>query len=208
MRKESHVEELVKELNELKLEMNDTQDELDYIRECARLKGIDPTYDPTSSKAGQNDKINILKLQQELIKLEERNINLQDELRNMKSKFRHSTNTSASNQVVTDSSNQSSIETVQSNQSSIETVHYLNERLNEVQEEKNQLNLAIREVLNYIRITDSKSDVVIECPSLERILALIESRSIAEGRSHSRRKKHSRGKKHSRRKKHSRGKLV
>lgn len=167
MKKESEVEELVKELNALKSNLNDAEEELEYIRECAQKQGIDPTYDPKSSKQ-QNDRLKVHKLEQELVELEGRHLSLQEELRELKNKYRPSLEMG---EVTT------ATRTTETDQSP-EMVHYLNEKLKEVKEENDQLILGMREVLNILRVSDSKSDVVVECPSLERILTYFESRSV------------------------------
>ncbi|RWS14830.1 centrosomal protein of 290 kDa-like protein [Dinothrombium tinctorium] len=149
--RDQNIEELVKQLNELNLELNDTQDELDYIRESAQHNFLEPSVD-SKNRRNLNDKLKILQLQKAIVKLEDEKISATEELRQLKS---HLTGNGKSKNAS------------------------LLQHLEQLKDENKQLELGMKEILMGIRESDAKSDVVIECPSLERLCQLLESRSLS-----------------------------
>lgn len=152
---QERIQELTNELNQLHMELTDCQDELDYIRECAKVKGIDSEFIPRNKDARQ-DKLEILKLQQQLIQLEEDKINLQEKVR------------------------------VLARAPIDETISLLPEKaqeneiqLTELKEENEALQLGMKEILLALQRSDSKVDTVLDCPTLERLCQVLESRTVS-----------------------------
>ncbi|RWS31305.1 hypothetical protein B4U80_13118 [Leptotrombidium deliense] len=148
--RDAKIEDFVKQLNEMSLELNDTQDELDYIRECAQLDA-NTQFTLSKDKKSVNDKLKILKLQKMIVKLEDEKIASSEEIRQLKAYLHND-----------DRGNESLLKHIQ-----------------ELKKENKELELGMKEILIGIRESDAKCDVVIECPSLERLCQLLESRSLS-----------------------------
>lgn len=99
-------------------------------------------------------RLTIMVMQEELAKLEDENINLKQQLR-----------------IKGGSENLRNIPNEEFDQ--------LMNQSKSLQKENNELQLAMKEILNFLQDSDSKNDVVIECPSLERLCQLMESKAVS-----------------------------
>lgn len=152
---EERIHELTNELNQLHMELTDTQDELDYIRECAKVKGIDTEFVPRN-KDSRQDKLEILKLQQQLIRLEEEKIDLQEKVR-----------------ILARAPIDETIDLIPSKTKEDEV------QLQELKEQNEALQLGMKEILLALQRSDSNSDTVLDCPTLERLCQVLESRTVS-----------------------------
>lgn len=152
-KRDERIEQLEKEVKEMSQELKDSLDELEYVRECAKLKDVDPSFDPNSSKSSQMDQLKILKLQQLLVKLEDEKIALMQEVRRFKSRDpKHHENIPSPD---------------------------TNVRMELLEKENDELRLGMKEILVGLRESDGRSDIIIDCPSLERVCQYLESRSVS-----------------------------
>jgi len=156
-RKDEQVISLTKQLNDMSNEMNDTQDELDYIKECVNLSSVNiPDFNSLDSvaKRTKQDRLKLLKLQQQLIKMEDEKIDLEQEIRALRNR-------------------------VNSLKSSPDSNDSLVQQIAQLQLENHDLQMGMKEILLGIHESDGKSDVTIDCPVLERLLVFLESREIS-----------------------------
>lgn len=155
--RDKRISEQITQINHLAEELNDCQEELEYIRECAQIKGIDVNYG-SKSDAGEgerrSDKMRILKLQQQLVKLEDDKISLEEEMRHL----RKSCTTTGLDDMVSE----------------------FKSRIFLLETENADLRQGMKEILMGVQESDGRSDVSVECPSLERVCQLLESRSISD----------------------------
>ena len=154
-RKDEQIIHLTKQLNNMSGELNDAQDELDYIKECANLSNLNiPDFNALDSAGrSKQDRLKLLRLQQQLIKLEDEKIDLEQEVRSLQNKL--------------------------SQLKSSETNDALIKKVAELQLENSDLRLGMKEILIGIQESDGKSDVMIDCPTLERLNSFLESRTIS-----------------------------
>ncbi|XP_054164795.1 centrosomal protein of 290 kDa-like [Oppia nitens] len=154
------IEEMVDEINHLKLELNDAEDIIDDLQEDNKVVMRDKTkknrgnVDFKQTKSSKKERIKTLELEQQLLKLEDEKIELTEKLRQ--------------------NVNQSTADLQLDNKE----INDLKEKLKSIESENLELQIGMKEILIGIRETDSKSDVIIECPTLERICRLMESRAI------------------------------
>ena len=152
--REKRISDLICQINHLAEELNDAQAELEYVRECAEIKGIDCNQDSKGSRGARNDKLQILRLQQQIVKLEDDKISVEEEMR----KLRSSTSYDGASKATAE----------------------LNSKIFLLETENEDLRQGMKEILIGLQESDSRSDVTVECPSLERLCQLLESRSISE----------------------------
>lgn len=153
-RKEEMIESMNQQLNDLHSELNDSQDELEYVKECANLSNItDFNSLDSTGKSTKQDRLKLLKLQQQLIRMEEQKIDLQQEIRSLHDKV-------------------TLLKSSESNDSLMKQVARL-------ELENQDLRLGMKEILIGIKESDSKSDVTIDCPTLERLCSFLEATSIS-----------------------------
>lgn len=152
--RDNRISELITQINQMGEELNDSQAELEYVRECASVKGIDCNYERKEDSSSRSDKLQILRLQQQIVRLEDQKISIEEESRKLRS---HSSHDESSNQV-----------------------KQLNSRIFLLEKENADLKQGMKEILIGLQESDSRSDVTVECPSLERVCQLFESRSISE----------------------------
>jgi hypothetical protein len=152
--REKRISDLICQINHLAEELNDAQAELEYVRECAEIRGIDCNYESKEDRGDRNDKLTILRLQQHIIKLEEDRITAEDELRKMRS--------------------------TASGEGASKATGELRSKIFLLETENADLRQGMREILVGVQESDGRSDVTIDCPSLERVCQLIESRSISD----------------------------
>lgn len=154
--RDQRIEEMIQQINELQLKLNDAMDQIDLLSE-GNLNFNSTTNKPNdkTKNLSRKDKIKFLEMQQQLVKLEEEKIALSEQLR---LNFGKST---------TDK------------EFEYQEINKLKNQLKTVEDENSELQLGMKEILNGIRESDSKSDVIIECPSLERVCQILESRSLS-----------------------------
>ena len=154
--KAQKIDQLEKEAKEMVQELKDCQDELEYVRECAKMKDVDPSFDPNSLKSNQIDQLKILQLQQQLVKLEDEKISLMHEL------HQYQSTRSKDNRNIT-----------------LDEKDDRNEKIELLEKENGELRLGMKEILVGLRESDGQSDIIIDCPSLERVCQFLESRAIS-----------------------------
>lgn len=155
--REHRIEEMIQQINELKLQLNEASDEIQLLREHSDQQSLTTkiTKDDKTTNFTKKDKIKLLEMQKQLLKLEDEKIGLSEKLRINYTKA------------------------MANKEQEYQEINKLKSRLKEVKTENSELQLGMKEILNGIRESDSKSDVVIECPSLERVCQLLESRTIS-----------------------------
>ncbi|XP_074600595.1 uncharacterized protein LOC141854706 [Brevipalpus obovatus] len=137
------------------------------------------------------ERLKVLRLQQTVVKLEDEKIALQEELRQRKALMLASSigirlETSASPTLPVTGhqqpkSNQpatATTPTAAATASSRNDERKFLEHLKELEDENKQLQLGMKEILMSLRESDTHTDVIIDCPSLERLVSLLESRSL------------------------------
>jgi centrosomal protein CEP290 len=159
--RDQRIEEMIQQINELQLKLNDAMDQIDLLSEGNHH--LNSTTNKAKNDRTKNfsrkEKIKFLEMQQQLIKLEEEKIALSEQLR---LNFGKST-----------ADKDYEISGIH------QEINKLKNQLKTVETENFELQLGMKEILNGIRESDSMSDVVIECPSLERVCQLLESRSLS-----------------------------
>lgn len=178
--KDNEIDKLIKELNSINLKLSNTQDELDYFKEF--LNADDNLKKQLNEDSEiKNDKLRILKLQKDIIRLDAEKLKLYEENLSFKlngfnlNKFRNSDNLNSGFSKLND---QKSINQTDENLKYQQGLENENRELQFVLNENKQLQLAMKEILIGLKESDGKSDYVIDCPSLERLCQLFESRSI------------------------------
>lgn len=173
--KDNEIESLIKELNSINLKLSNTQDELDYLKEF--MNADDDLKRKLNEESDvKNDKLKILKLQKEVIRLDAEKLRLYEELLSFKlggGPTKPKKPADLLNSDLTEISNQSTKDDLKD----IKQLQKLNS-LQELENENRELQLAMKEILIGLKESDSKSDVIIDCPSLERLCQFFESRSI------------------------------
>ena len=149
--RDQRIEEMIQQINNLKLQLNAAEDAIDGLQEYERL----PTAEIDKTKVSKRDRIKILEMEKRILELEDQKIALSEKLRS--------------------SINKSHVD----KQEEYKEISDLKSRLEMVEIENRELQIGMKEILNGIRETDAQSDVIIECPTLERLCTLMESRSIA-----------------------------
>lgn len=148
------IEELIKQINELNIKLNEAEDEIDYFKENYNVDDKKLSRkEVLDNKNLRIEKTKLIEMQRQLYKLEEEKILLEEQLlKQNKELFPEDENKVFDN---------------------------LNQKLKVLQEENIELQIGMKEILNGIKVTDSKSAVIIECPSLERLCQQLESRTIS-----------------------------
>lgn len=186
--KDNEIDNLIKELNSINLKLSNTQDELDYLKEIVNADD-DLKQKLNEESDVKNDKLKILKLQKEVIRLDAEKLTLYEELLTYKlggslgAKKINLFDQSTTGDQITNRSTASETNKVNSAQDTndhlpdIKQLQKLN-LIHELENENRELQLAMKEILIGLKESDSTSDVVIDCPSLERLCQFFESRSI------------------------------
>ena len=154
--RDQRIEDMVQQMNKLKQELNDAEDAIDGIDSNKKTKNQtkdEKSDDRRNKRDDKRDKIKILEMERKILELEDEKFALTERL------------TLKLNQSIVDNQNNREI-------------NELKDSLKSVEKENLELQLGMKEILNGIRETDSQSDVIIECPTLERLCKLLESRSI------------------------------
>lgn len=175
--KDNEIDKLIKELNSINLKLSNTQDELDYLKEFLNADEVLKQKLNEDSEI-KNDKLKILKLQKEVIRLDAEKLQLYEENLSFKLGSQGKTridNLNRSN--VTISNNAINDKLSDKNDEEIRKLQKLN-TIQELENENRELQLAMKEIMFSLKESDSKSDVIIDCPSLERLCQFFESRSI------------------------------
>ncbi|KAI1280433.1 hypothetical protein HDE_13854 [Halotydeus destructor] len=149
--RDKKINDLLNKLSEMKLELNDSYDEVQYLRELCEAKDVDPNFDSKTVRSSV-DSSKIVKLQQRIIELEEQLIeSLHD--------------------------NQQEKQTPLGDTNQLDKELQL--RISDLENENADLKLGMKEILLNIQDSDVKSDFSIDCPSLERLCQQLESRSLS-----------------------------
>lgn len=169
-KKDNEIDNLIKELNSINLKLSNTQDEYDYLKEFLNADE-DLKRKLNEESEIKNDKLKILKLQKEIIKLDAEKLKLYEE--NLA--FKLGGNLGKVNILNDLNRNENLI--IKEKDENLKDLQKLN-NLKELENENRELQLAMKEILMNLKESDSKSDVVIDCPALERLCQFFESRSI------------------------------
>ena len=173
--KDNEIENLIKELNSINLKLSNSQDELDYLKEF--MNADDDLKKKLNEESDvKNDKLKILKLQKDVIRLDAEKLRLYEELLSYKlsgDPARPKKQADLLESDLTEITKQSEKDDL----NDIKQLQKLNS-LQELENENRELQLAMKEILIGLKESDSKSDVIIDCPSLERLCQFFESRSI------------------------------
>lgn len=173
--KDNEIERLIKELNSINLKLSNSQDELDYLKEF--MNADDDLKQKLNEESDvKNDKLKILKLQKEVIRLDAEKLKLYEELLSYKlgsNPVKPKKKADLLDSDLTEITNQNTKDDL----NNIKQLQKLNS-LQELENENRELQLAMKEILIGLKESDSKSDVIIDCPSLERLCQFFESRSI------------------------------
>lgn len=149
--RDQRIEEMIQQINSLKLQLNAAEDAIDGLQSYE--KPVIAVSDATH--LSKRDKTKIREMERRILELEDQKIALAEKLRSSVNK------------------------SYAVKQEEYEKKFDLKTRLELVETENRELQTGMKEILNGIRETDALSDVVIECPALERLCTLLESRSIA-----------------------------
>ncbi|XP_015791749.1 centrosomal protein of 290 kDa-like [Tetranychus urticae] len=161
--KERHLEEAIQDLNQLSIKLNSYEDQLDFLKEMGgSLTGLEAIDTHKILPEVTDDRLKILRLQQTIIKLEDEKIALQEKLRSMRS-------------MSPKPGTQVNVNDKKSDEERSKMITHLET----LQDENRELQMGMKEILLGLRESDSQSDVVIDCPSLERLVNLLEGRSLS-----------------------------
>lgn len=174
--KDERIEELIGDLNSLHQKVNTYREQVDDMKEITQftenLSNQENINQENENTIGSNlsiiEKVKMLRLQQTIVRLEDEKIALQEELRQMKMIIRN--DTTGSSLTMNDR-----MMTLPLDDEKKQVIQHMKQ----LENENKQLQLGMKEILTGLRESDSQSDVIIDCPSLERLVQLLESRSLS-----------------------------
>ena len=182
---EKQLEMTVQELNQANQQLNEQTDRLEYLQEWIQAEPELRAQWGGSVENISQERLKIIKLQKELLRLEAENLELleqrsglagltddqfkNDETEQEKRKDRE--------QIKWSNAIPIEVKATDNHQHSV-TMDSLSNMNQQLQLENQQLQLAMKEILYGLKESDGKADVVIECPALERVCLQLEARAL------------------------------